>query len=172
ALPFPNDALINQMTGNVSLPIAAGDPQAPLKMQLNTLDGFSVSAAVTVPVDVAAGASLDAATLLPGRTALLINLNPTGNGEPPTYDAAPSFGQVAMTPRLPLEPDQIRYAAIVTRDVTANGVPLVPAPATALILQPNPLFDGKHSTVSVLDDASAKQLEGLRAALEPLVGLV
>jgi hypothetical protein len=171
-LPFPNDALIDQMTGNVSLPIAANDPAAPLKMQLNTLDGFSVSAAATVTVDTVAGATLDPPTLLAGKTAVLLNLDFSATAEAPVYDAAPSFGQVAIIPRLPLEGDQVRYAAVVTRDVTAGGVPVVPAPATALILQPNPLFDGKHSTVSALDDGSAKKLEGLRMALQPLIGLV
>src|SRR5262249_10537740 len=42
-IPFPNDILINQMTGLVNLPIAPGDPQAQVKMGLNTLDGFSTS---------------------------------------------------------------------------------------------------------------------------------
>jgi hypothetical protein len=170
AVPFPNDVLIDQTTGKVSLPFAPGDPMAPLKMQLNTLDGFSVSAAATLPVDVAKGVTLDAATILPHLSVQLITLDGMATGEPPDYDAAASFGQVAITPRLPLESDQQRYVAVVTRDVTAGGAPLVPAPTTALILQPNPLFDGKHATVSVLDDATAKKLEALRAALQPLVG--
>ena len=169
-LPFPNDALINQSTGNVMLPIVAGDPEAALKMELNTLDGFSESAAITLPVDVVAGSSIDAASLLPGLTTLLFSLDP--GAEAPTFAAAPSFGQVALTPTLPLVSDQARYAAVVTRGATAGSVPFVPAPATALLLQPNPLFDGMHATVSVLDDAAAQQLEALRLALVPLIALL
>jgi hypothetical protein len=40
------------------------------------------------------------------------------------------------------------------------------------VLQENPLFDGMHSTVSALGDAQARQLEGLRLALQPLVAAV
>lgn len=171
-LPFPNDVLINQSTGNVMLPIVAGDPEAALKMELNTLDGFSESAAITLPVDVVAGSTIDAASLLPGQTTLLLPLATSGTPEPPAFVAAPAFGQVALQPVLPLISDQARYAAVVTRGATAGGAPFVPAPATALLLQPNPVFDGKHSTVSVLDDAAAQQLEALRQALAPLVALL
>jgi hypothetical protein len=171
-LPFPNDVLINQSTGTVMLPIVAGDPEAALKMELNTLDGFSESAAITLPVDVVAGSSIDAASLLPGQTTLLFPLDPSGTAEAATFSAAPSFGQVALVPILPLISDQARYATVVTRAATASGAPFVPAPATALVLQPNPLFDGKHSTVSVLDDAAAQQLEALRLSLVPLIALL
>src|SRR5439155_6391429 len=53
----------------------------------------------------------------------------------------------------------------------AMGQALVPAPTTALILQPNPLFDATtgKSNVNVLGEDQAKQLEGLRTALAPLV---
>ncbi|HEX4460269.1 MAG TPA: hypothetical protein VIA18_19960 [Polyangia bacterium] len=169
AIPFPNDVLIDQSTGNVALPIAAGDPEAALKMEINTLDGFSESAAITLPVDVVAGATVDAASLVPGLTTLLVSLDPSSSAEAPVFVAAPSFGQVALVPTLPLASDQTRYAAVVTRGATASGVDFVPSPATALILQANPLFDGTHSTVSVLDDASAQQLEALRLSLAPLL---
>lgn len=169
SIPFPNDLLIDPVTGKVALPIAAGDPQAPLKMALNTLDGFSVSAAATAPLDLAAGASIDDATLLPGHTALLLNLDPTPGAEQPTYGTSAQFGQIAITPQTALIPDQHKYAAVLTRSITdQHGAALAPSPLTALLLQQNPLFDGMHATVSVLNDLQASQLEVLRQKLQPL----
>jgi hypothetical protein len=174
ALPFPNDALIDPTTGLVNLPVAANDPLAPLVMQLNTLDGFSVSAAITLPVDTA-GAPVDQPSLQPGLTTLLINLDPTPGAAQPLFNAvatAAASPVVALVPVLPLVSDQRRYAVVVTRAVTAGGANLVPAPATVLLLQDGALFDGMHSTVNVLDDAQAQQLEALRQALHPLLTLL
>lgn len=173
AVPFPNDVLIDPSTGRVALPIAPGDPQAPLKMELDTLDGFSVSAPETVPVDLPAGDTIDAKTLVPARTVLLDNLDPTPGAEQPTFGAGFSFGQIAIQPLTALVPDQRKYAAVLTRAITDQaGQPLAPGPAVALVVQENPLFDGTHSTVSVLDDAQAQQLEALRQALQPLLALL
>src|SRR5262249_54248788 len=41
-----------------------------------------------------------------------------------------------------------------------------------LVRGQNPLFDGTHSTVNVLDDATAAQLEVLRVALQPLFAIL
>ncbi len=169
SIPFPNDALIDPMTGRVTLPIAPGDPQAALKMQLNTLDGFSTSAAETLPVDAPAGATADAASLVPGMTTLMLNLDPTPGAEQPSFVAVGSDGQIVLQPRSALVPDQRRYAVAVTRAVTVGGQPLLPSPTTVLELQSSPLFDGTHSTVTQLTDAQAQQLEALRLALQPLV---
>ena len=168
SVPFPNDILIDPATGLVKLPIASGDPQAPLKMELNTLDGFSTSAPITVGVDGAA--PIDAATLVPGRTVQLINLDFSVSAEQPTFVAAADNGQLVLAPILPLLSDQHHYAAVVTRGVSdSTGQPLLPSPAELLLLGPDPLFDGTHSTVTVLDDMQAAQLEMLRQALQPLV---
>jgi hypothetical protein len=168
-VPFPNDVLIDQATGRVNLPIAPGDPQAALKMELNQLDGFSTSAPETVAVDTA-GVGLDAATVSAGRSVLLINLDPTLGAVQPIFAASAPDGQVAVEPLEPLLPDQNRYAVVVTGGVTdAAGRALVPPPTTALIVQDAPLFDGTHSTVSLLSDQQALELEALRAAVQPLV---
>jgi hypothetical protein len=172
AVPFPNDALIDQKTGHVALPIAEGDPQAALKQQLNTLDGFSTSAALSVPVDLAAGDSLDATTIADGKTvnlAMLIDAT-----TPPLLQktvALAAGSQIVAQPTNALVPDQRRYATVVTRAIKdAKGQEILPAPTTVLVLQPNPLVDdaGK-SNVNVLGDAQAAQLEALRQALAPLV---
>ena len=166
-VPFPNDVLINPMTGLVSLPIVAGDPQAPLKMQLNTLDGFSTSAAETDAID-STGTTLDPATLLPSQTAFLVNLAPTG--AQPEFAVAPAGDQIAIQPLTALQPDQDKYAVVLTTHIADTaGRALVPPPSVVLATGPSPLFDGMHSTVSVLSDAQAAQLEVLRQALQPLV---
>jgi hypothetical protein len=169
AIPFPNDVLIDPMTGRVNLPIAPNDPQAALKMQLNTLDGFSTSAAITLPVDTVSGVTVDTASLTPGLSTILTNLDPTAGAEQPVFASVVVPGTVAMQPLTALVPDQRRYAVVYTRAVTAGGASLMPAPTTVLILQQDPIFDGTHSTVSQLSDAQAQQLEALRQALHPLL---
>ncbi|MDB4965124.1 MAG: Lipase-like protein [Myxococcales bacterium] len=167
-VPFPNDVLIDPVTGRVNLPIAAGDPQAAVKMALNTLDGFSVSAPETLGIDATTG--LDAKTLVPGRSVFLLNLDPRPTAEQPVYSVVSAGGQLVLTPEMPLESDQDKYAVLVTTAVAdANGQPLVPSPTMVLATGENPLFDGTHSTVSVLGDAEAMQLETLRLALQPLI---
>ena len=172
AVPFPNDVLIDPMTRRVALPIAPGDPQAMLKMALDTLDGFSTSAAITLPVDTANSVTVDPASLMPGVSTLLLNLDPTPGAEQPVFASAVTPGTVAMVPLTALVPDQRRYAVVYTRAVTAGGAPLLPAPTTALLLQPALLFDGTRSTVTQLSDAQAQQLEALRQALQPLLMLL
>ena len=168
AIPFPNDLLIDQTTGRVNLPIAAGDPQAAVKMALNTLDGFSESAPASVAVE--GTAALEPKTIKPNQSVLLINLDPRANAEQPLFSAGFGGGQIVLTPQMPLESDQDKYAVVVTGAVTdTQGQALVPSPTTVLVTGEFPLFDGMHSTVSVLGDAQAMQLEPLRLALQPLI---
>jgi hypothetical protein len=168
-IPFPNDVLIDPATGQVALPLTAGDPLAPLLQPLNTLDGFSTSAAITAPVDAVAATSVDTASVVPGRSALVVNLDPSPAAEQPTFAASASDGQIALQPLTALVPDQRRYAVALTRAITVGGVALMPAPATVLLLQAAPVFDGAHTLVTALDDAQALALERLRAALQPLL---
>ncbi|MGZ3440644.1 MAG: hypothetical protein ACXVDD_14075, partial [Polyangia bacterium] len=167
-IPFPNDALIDQTTGLVNLPIPAGDPMAATKMALNTLDGFSVSAPETIGV--AGPAPVDPKTLVPNRSVLFLNLTPQVITPQPEYRVTPAFGQIAFIPTAPLLSDQNRYGIVVTSGVSdTGGQPLLPPAPVWLATGPDPLVDGGHSTVSVLSDAQAAQLEALRSAQQPLV---
>jgi hypothetical protein len=177
-VPFPNDVLINQMTGLVNLPIDPSDPQAAIKMGLNTLDGFSTTAPETLNID--AAADINPATVVPNKSALLLGL--TGSNINPPFTAAPvlvnnntqQIGTIAIQPTSALEPDQNRYAVIVTSGVTdTNGRPLVAPPTIVLTRGTNPLVDAQgHSTVpQELNDMQAQQLEMLRLALAPLYNL-
>ena len=141
---------------------------APVKMALNTLDGFSVSAPETVAV--AGPAAIDPSTLAPNRSVLLLNITQSMTAAQPVYTVASAFNQIVVTPTMPLESDQSHYAVAVTSAVSdTNGQPLLPPPAVWLATGPDPLFDGTHSTVSALSDAEAQQLEALRVAQQPLV---
>ncbi|HEY1585784.1 MAG TPA: hypothetical protein VGH63_08845, partial [Polyangia bacterium] len=167
-IPFPNDLLIDQTTHLVNLPIAAGDPMAPLEMALNTLDGFSVSAPATIGI--AGPSPIDPTTLLPNGSLFFLNLAQEAAPPEPAFSAAFAFDQIVLTPTAPLVSDQNRYAVVVTSGVSdTTGQALIPAVAVWLADGPDPLFDGTHSTVSVLSDADAQQLEALRVAQQPLV---
>ncbi|HEX6837578.1 MAG TPA: hypothetical protein VF334_13450, partial [Polyangia bacterium] len=165
-IPFPNDLLIDQTTHRVNLPITPGDPLAATKMNLNTLDGFSVSAPETIGVE--GPAPVDKATLVANRSVFFISLGP--QTPQPEYALTTAFGQIVLVPTMPLISDQDRYAVVVTNGVAdASGQALLPPVPVWLTTGPDPLFDGTHSTVSALSDAQAQQLEALRMADQPLV---
>ena len=169
-VPFPNDALIDPATGLVNLPIAPGDPQAAIKQQLDTLDGFSTSADLTTPIDLVAGQRIDAAGLVPQTSVMLLNLDPRPGAPQPelTVSQAPG-GPITVTPIDALEPDQDRYALVITDAVTAGGAPLRPSPAMLLLTGNGTIAIEGHSTVAQLDDAQAVELEQLRRAYAPLL---
>src|SRR5262249_33024882 len=94
--------------------------------------------------------------------------------EQPKFVAAGAFGDtVAIQPVVALLSDQNKYVAILTSMITdSGGEPILPPPTMVLLKSANPLFDGAHSTVNVLDDTQAAQLEALRQALQPLFAAV
>lgn len=193
-IPFPSNLLLSNMgmgsptaDATVKIPILPTDDARTqaLKGGLNTLDGFSTTGSVQFPIDseIKGGlpVDIDAASVVPGKTAFLVNLSvPTSQ---PTFTAKPLralldvannvsgfAGQIWVTPRSPLLSDRMTYAGVLTTNIKdANGQKLAPNPVTLLITQSSPLvIDGK-SAVSSIPLASAMQLEQLRLALEPLV---
>ena len=199
-IPFPSslimaskgmgDPLADDLVKVPILPTDDARTQA-LKGGLNTLDGFSTTGSVQFLIDsaVSGGVPVDinAATVLPGMTAFLLNLSvPT---KQPSYKAAPLraildttnnvtgfAGQVWVTPNSPLLGDRTHYAAVLTTKVKdANGQAIVPAPVTLLITQSSPLVTVATadapavSLVPSIPYATAALLEQLRLALMPLV---
>ena len=82
-------------------------------------------------------------------------------------DGGPKPDTLAIIPDLPLT-ERTLYAAYITNDLKdTNGKNVIASPAFALVRSSAPLFDGTHSTVSLLTDAQAEQLEQLRAGLKP-----
>jgi hypothetical protein len=168
-IPFPNDLLIDQNTGRVSLPIAPGDPQAATKMALNTLDGFSTTAPITIPVELPEGAAIDPTSLVPRLTVHLVNLDPRQGAVQLSFRATAAPNAIVIEPIDALLPDQSRYAVLVTSDVRdTTGRTLRPSPTLVLLAGEHPLFADGRSTVSVLTDAEALRLEQLRIAYAPL----
>ena len=139
-IPFPNDALIDQTTHLVNLPIAPGDPMAPLIMGLNTLDGFSVSAPATIGVT--GPEPVDPATLVPNRSLLFLNLTPLL--PQPEYTASVAFDQIVLQPTAPLVSDQNRYAVVVTTARVRHRRPGAPARAAPVWLATGPAALRRH----------------------------
>jgi hypothetical protein len=153
-IPFPSDSLINQQTGLVSLPIAAGDPMAPIKQQLNQLAGFTTTGSASFPVDTVTNpgktvpVAIDQATVT-AESAILL---PLLGGSPPLYTPVASIlpvgstsaptgyaVQVQMSPTTALL-DSTRYLGLVTTNIKdQNGVSLTRSPLTVLLTQSGPL---------------------------------
>jgi hypothetical protein len=177
-VPFPNDVLIDQMTGLVNLPSPSPGPEAALQLGLNTLDGFSVTAPETLPIDFQsdmANGDIDPATVTSMSAFMLgvtSNSQPSFTSQPVMVNMGMTFaGQIAVIPTHALESDQIRYAVAVTTSVKDKaGRNLVPPPLMVLVRGQNPLVDmNGHTTVpSVVGDSDAQQLEVLRQGLAPL----
>ncbi len=193
-VPFPSNLLLsNQGMGSptadatVNIPILPTDDPTTkaLKGGLNTLDGFSTTGSAQFPVDSAVSGGLpvdiDDKTVLPGKTALLVNLSvPTRQ---PSYQAQPLralldvpnkisgfAGQIWVTPKRPLLGERTTYAAVLTTNIKdASGGRLAPAPVTLLITQGSPLVINGKSAVSTIPLAQAMQLEQLRQQVAPLI---
>lgn len=181
-IPFPNDILRSPTTGRLNLPIPAGAPAllANLLGGLNTLDGFSTTAAAVSEnsdtrgaIDLGAidPATLDAgtgfikasnlATGLQPRVTRCLNCASTLQAD----GGVQTLQQLQFVPQAPLD-EQTTYAAYVTTDLKDTaGKPVVAAPTFALLRLKNPLIDGTgKATLSTITDAQAAQLEPLRLA--------
>ena len=83
-------------------------------------------------------------------------------------DGGPKPDTLAIVPDVPLT-ERTQYAAYITNDLKdTNDKNVIASPVFALVRSSAPLFDGTHSTVSLLTDAQAQQLEPLRAGLKLL----
>ncbi len=187
-IPFPNNILTApQSDGSlkVALPV---DPEAsPLEQQLimglNTLDGFSTTAAIVSENSetlgaIDTGSKLDAGSLAAGT--VFRKLTPGGT-QP---DVAPCLScvgsknpdgstpnnpqQLQFVPKVPLD-ERSTYAAVMTTDLKdERGRFVAPAGAFALARLSSPLVQDGKSTVAGVSDANANALEPLRLGLKPL----
>jgi hypothetical protein len=83
-------------------------------------------------------------------------------------DGGPKPDTLAIVPDVPLT-ERSQYAAYITTDLKdTTGKKVIASPVFALVRSSAPLFDGTHSTVSLLTDAQAQQLEPLRSGLKVL----
>jgi hypothetical protein len=164
-----------------------------LYMGLNTLDGFSTTTpAVSVFNADNLGAlnqgKIDAGSLgVAGATGILrLGGNAAHAATVPSIAACldcassllPDGGtpdhpqRLQFVPNVPLD-EKTQYGVFITTTVTDNqGHKVIPSSAFALIRLANPLYDGTKSTVDLITDAQAQQLEPLRAALKPFIDAV
>jgi hypothetical protein len=168
---------------------AATDPLVAITCGLNTLDGFSTLAPLVSESSDALGAvaqaSIDPSTLGPASVGLapVATQAPSGEATPVRFtpcigcassadaNGAPQTSPQQLQWRLdkPLD-EKTTYVAWFTSDVKDDrGKAVIANPVFAMLRLANPLYDGTHSTVNLLTDAQARQLEPLRAAMRPIL---
>ncbi len=165
-IPFPNDLLIDPVTGKNALP----NPQGlDLIDAVNSLSGFSTVAPISFYLD---GAP-DTSTLNSNTIKFLdITAGSQDFGSEVAfsvmgYDSA--SGAVSLVPVWPLKPHH-KYVVVVTKGVQdSNGKSIEPDKVFYLLERENALVDSNgHSTTVLLDDATAQKLEYLRQAMKPI----
>lgn len=171
-VPFPNDIFISQTDGTLDLPVADPDDFGDPLVAMNTLDGFSLNAAITATFT----DSIDDATVIggipgvvdgsvyvldvtdPAAPALLIPGQDYSAGLSPGVDNGQFTLQI--TPIGPLNPDS-RYAFVLT-----NGIEnTVGDPATA-----DTTFQQIKDAVESGSDLADPTLNAIKNALAPLLG--
>lgn len=188
----PTSGIVSLPNPKTFKPLAAADCAAPTDQQvalvcgLNTLDGFStIAAPVSENSDTegaAMQANLDAASindksvgLVPVKHAFAAEVttpkftpclnclsSKDASGKPQT---APQ--QLQWSLQAPLD-EKATYVAYVTSGVKDDaGKATIATPTFALLRSSQPLVENGKSTVSLITDAQAAQLEPLRAALKP-----
>lgn len=185
-IPFPNDILRSPTTGLLTLPKAPGisPTQAALIDGLNTLDGFSLTAAAVsensdgrgvLDVGTLNVATFDAGTgfvRLTGQGTLAPQVRACLNcasSRLPDGGTPSSPPQLQFVPVTPLE-EKTTYAAYLTTALRdEQGREVMAAPAFALArLRASLVAEGK-STVAGVSDAQAAALEPLRLGLKPML---
>ncbi|WP_456451567.1 hypothetical protein [Hydrogenimonas sp.] len=170
-IPYPNDILIDPTTGKINLETNPEDPDYPVKSALNTLDGFST----TAPVSVGVSGEVDAATL-PGNVLVIdTTAGPLSYGT--DYVAAYNNGKIAILPLHPFKGNN-RYLVILKNGIKAvNGRPIEPDYPTSLILGTEPLIDADGNPTVVLSKdpeenrVKATKLEAIRQHTQQLIAL-
>ena len=140
--PFPNDVLLDQTTMKVNL--QKGQAPEAIRLGLNTLDGFSTTADITLDVHTIDDTSPKGFT--PDQSVILFDV--TSFVKQPTYTVAGQLtngkdydGLVAISPTKALQPDRDLYVVVFTNGVTDSmGNPLRPSPVMQLIKSHSPLY--------------------------------
>ncbi|HEY1908788.1 MAG TPA: hypothetical protein VGG91_22285, partial [Myxococcaceae bacterium] len=177
-LPAALVAGLNTLDGfSTTAPIVSenGDGTGPLVQ--GRVDVGSISFGTTGTINMlAAGAGKGALPTTPGgavKAHACLNCPPIVMTLP---DAGPILlpdggvkpDTLAIVPDVPLT-ERTQYAAYITTDLKdTKSQHVIASPAFALVRSSAPLYDGTHSTVSLLTDAQAALLEPLRAGLKPL----
>ncbi|MCL2723979.1 MAG: hypothetical protein FWD69_06020 [Polyangiaceae bacterium] len=184
---------VNLPNPKTGVPLTQADCQSSdsttlLYCGLNTLDGFSTIAPLISENSDTLGAALQATIKPESLTTQSVGLAAVASNAPATEQTQPNFtpclncmsspdasGNVPSSPQqlqwklnAPLD-EKTTYFAYVTSGVTDDGgKPVIASATMALVRLSHPLVDenGK-STVNIVSDEQAAQLEPLRAALKP-----
>jgi hypothetical protein len=180
-IPFPNNILLDPTTKMVAIPASANETstEKALREGLNTLDGFTTQGSYyaaysgTVKSSTATLASTSVLVLdLVSDTSPSVDLEVMDNSK--TVDE--SAKAIVITPtKVPLK-EKTTYAIVMVSklkegDKTAaggltdeNGYRVVPATFMALLRSKDAVYKDGKSTISSVDDATAKQIETARQA--------
>jgi len=161
-IPFPNDLLMNPVTGKVNIPNPNNiDPIT----SVNSLNGFST----TMPISFYLNGAPDSSSVNSSN----IKLIDLTTGEQPMLSYMPfdpASGAQSMVPVKPLASAR-KYLCVVTKGLTSGGKSVEPSSVFYLIKSANPLVDANGvPTTSLLngyDAATVAQLEMLRQMMKP-----
>jgi len=183
---------------SLPIPDGGSPLQQTLYAGLNTLDGFSTTAPIisenSDPLGALNQGKIDPTTLTSSTG--FLRLTSADAGHPATVPSVkacldldcrtctdpactpsllPDGGtpnnpqQLQFVPNVPLD-ERTRYGVFISTNLKdTSGRNVIPSTTFALARLANPLVEGGRSTVSVLSDAQALQLEALRVGLKPFI---
>ncbi|BDY13277.1 hypothetical protein [Hydrogenimonas cancrithermarum] len=191
-IPYPNDILFapaegQPADGTVNIPFDPSDKDAAVKAALDTLDGFST----TAPISVSVSNDIDSATL-PGNLHFYRVDATESNATSPVpvvikivselsfgqdYVATYSNGKIAILPLKPLE-SHTHYMVLMTNGIkTATGKAIEPDYVTSLLINNTPLFDAAGKPTVILDSdpdvnkATLVQLAGIQQLTQQMLSV-
>jgi len=188
-IPYPNDILfapseIEPADGTLNIPFDPNSSDAGVKSALNTLDGFST----TAPISVSVSDDINSSSL-PGNVHLYKVVATDSNATSPIpivgaitselqfgqdYVATYSNGKIVILPLKPLE-SHSHYMVVMTNGIKSNtGKSIAPDYTTSLLINNTPLFD-KDGNPAILDSdpetniATLKKLAGLQQLTQQML---
>ena len=163
-IPMPNDLLKDATTGLVSLPADPADSpaQVELKHAFNQLDGFSLTAALSI----AFTAPVERASV----TAQTVRLATAAGVEVDVERTLSADGKkLVLQPKVPLLP-ATSYVVLLAGLKDTQGAGVAPTPLSSVLSLGLPLTGADaRSTVSSFCDDTAARLEPLRARISGVV---
>jgi len=192
-IPYPNDILfapteIEPADGTLNIPFDSNSSDAGVKSALNTLDGFST----TAPISVSVSDDINSSSL-PGNVHLYKVIATDSNATSPIpivgaitselqfgqdYVATYSNGKIVILPLKPLE-SHSHYMVVMTNGIKSNtGKSIAPDYTTSLLINNTPLFDKDGNPAIILDSdpetniATLKKLAGLQQLTQQMLSVV
>lgn len=171
-VPFPNEFIRTGENGTVALPLPddADELTTAVINELNTRDGFSITADGWLPIQ---GANpLDPATITPASMPLAwVEGTSVNLYEEDRYflNYMEDFGAITFGPTGSPFEQGVTNAGLATTDITdTEGLTLKPSQAFVFLRSRHPVFADGASTVEQLTDEQAAALEDARQAYQQL----